>query len=57
MRELSISKFKENTINEDAVKATEKWIAVSDGAGGGGVFADRWSEYLVEHLPGKPIKN
>lgn len=55
MRELSISKFEENTINEDAVKATEKWIAVSDGAGGGGVFADRWSKYLVEHLPDKPI--
>ncbi len=43
--------------NEDAVKATEKWIAVSDGAGGGGVFADLWSNYLVEHLPGKPIKS
>jgi hypothetical protein len=28
---------------------------VSDGAGGGGVFADRWSKYLVEHLPDKPI--
>ena len=57
MRELSIPKFEENTINEDAVKTTEKWIAVSDGAGGGGVFADRWSEYLVKHLPDKPIKN
>ncbi|MDE5585300.1 MAG: hypothetical protein K2I92_03040, partial [Muribaculaceae bacterium] len=30
-------------------------IAVSDGAGGGGLFADRWSRYLVSHLPHKPI--
>ena len=57
MKELSIAKFDEGSVNEDAIKATEKWIAVSDGAGGGGVFADRWSKYLVEHLPEKPIKN
>ena len=43
--------------NEDAVKATPKWIAVSDGAGGGGVFANLWSRYLVDHLPDKPIKS
>ena len=52
---LSITKFEENVINEDAVKVTPKWIAVSDGAGGGGVFADRWSRYLVELLPNEPI--
>lgn len=56
MRELSISKFEDGIVNEDAVKATQDWIAVSDGAGGGGVFADKWSRYLVEHLPSKPIK-
>lgn len=55
MRALSIAKFEDGFINEDAAKATQKWIAVSDGAGGGGVFADRWSEYLVEHLPDEPI--
>lgn len=55
MRALSISKFEEGVINEDAAKATQEWIAVSDGAGGGGVFADRWSKYLVEHLPDEPI--
>lgn len=55
MRELSISKFDEGSVNEDAIKATEKWIAVSDGAGGGGVFADKWSRYLVKHLPDEPI--
>ena len=53
---LSIPKLEDGIVNEDAVKATQKWIAVSDGAGGGGVFADMWSKYLVEHLPDKPIK-
>ena len=55
MKELSIAKFDEGSVNEDAIKATEKWIAVSDGAGGGGVFADKWSRYLVKHLPDEPI--
>lgn len=54
MRAISIAK-EWNLVNEDAAKATEKWIAVSDGAGGGGVFADLWSKYLVEHLPDEPI--
>ena len=57
MRALSIAKIKEGVINEDAAKATTEWIAVSDGAGGGGVFADRWSNYLVDHLPDTPIAN
>ena len=52
---LSIPKLEDGIVNEDAVKATRKWIAVSDGAGGGGVFADQWSKYLVEHLPYDPI--
>ena len=55
MRALSIAKFEEGVINEDAAIAKENLIAVSDGAGGGGVFADRWSKYLVEHLPDNPI--
>ena len=55
MRALSITKFEEGIINEDAAKATTEWIAVSDGAGGGGVFADRWSEHLVNHIPDTPI--
>ena len=41
--------------NEDAVIAKDSLIAVSDGAGGGGVFADKWSKYLVEHLPDNPM--
>ena len=55
MRAISIAKIGEGLINEDAAKATEKWIAVSDGAGGGGVFADLWSKYLVENLPDEAI--
>lgn len=54
MRAISIAK-EWNLRNEDAAKATDKWIAVSDGAGGGGVFADMWSRYLVDHLPDEPI--
>ena len=55
MRVLSIAKLEENLVNEDAAIAKDRLIAVSDGAGGGGVFADRWSKYLVEHLPDTPI--
>ena len=57
MRALSIAKIDEGLVNEDAAIAKEELIAVSDGAGGGGVFAECWSKYLVEHLPDKPIKN
>lgn len=56
MKEISLPK-EEGGINEDAVKAKESLIAVSDGAGGGGVFAERWSQYLVDNLPDNPIKN
>lgn len=55
MRALSIGKLNENLVNEDAAIAKESVIAISDGAGGGGVFADLWSRYLVEHLPEEPI--
>ena len=54
---ITISKLEDSTINEDAIKATDSMIAVSDGAGGGGVYAERWSEYLVNHLPEIPIKS
>ena len=57
MRAISLAKFEESIINEDAAIAKKEVIAVSDGAGGGGVFADLWSKYLVEHLPDKPIIN
>ena len=57
MRAISLAKFEEGIVNEDAAIATESVIAVSDGAGGGGVFAERWSQYLVNHVPEKPIKD
>lgn len=57
MRAISIAKFEEGVTNEDAAIARKDVIAVSDGAGGGGVFADCWSRYLVDCLPDKPIKN
>ena len=57
MRQISIAKFEKGIVNEDAVIAKKDVIAVSDGAGGGGLFAERWSQYLVDHLPDKPIKN
>ena len=53
---VSIPKFGEKT-NEDAAIARNGLIAVSDGAGGGGVFADQWSRYLVDNLPDEPIQN
>lgn len=52
---ITSGKFERNAINEDAVCARKNMIAVSDGAGGGGLFADRWSRYLVNHLPHIPI--
>ena len=52
---VSIAKFEEGVLNEDAVWAHPNFIAVSDGAGGGGVFAERWSRYLVNNLPNVPI--
>lgn len=52
---ISIGKFEENTINEDAAIATDSVIAVSDGAGGGGLFAEKWSGYLLDNLPNEPI--
>lgn len=52
---ISIGKFEQGGINEDAVLAKENLIAVSDGAGGGGLFAERWSAYMLDHLPQVPI--
>ena len=53
-KKVSIPKFGEK-LSEDAVLARNGLIAVSDGAGGGGVFADHWAKYLVSNLPEVPI--
>ena len=55
MKAFSLAKFEDKAINEDAALASCHLIAVSDGAGGGGVFAEYWSKYLVENLPVMPI--
>lgn len=54
---VTIPKLYQNTTNEDAAIKRKDLIAISDGAGGYGILADKWSEYLLEHLPNNPIKN
>lgn len=50
-RGVSIAKPAEHSANEDSFWQSEKCVAVSDGAGGCGLFANKWSEYLIEKLP------
>ena len=50
-RGVSIAKFNDHIANEDAFYSSDTCIAVSDGAGGCGLFADEWSKYLIKHLP------
>ncbi len=52
---ISIPKYPTSYTNEDAVGKGGNYIVVSDGAGGGGVYADKWSQYLVDNLPDTPI--
>lgn len=54
-RSFSIGKFEKGCICEDAAMARKNCIAISDGAGGGGLFAERWSRYLLKNLPDTPI--
>lgn len=53
---ISIAKPELGSINEDAVITRPSCIAVADGAGGGGVFAERWSQYLLSQLPDTPME-
>lgn len=53
----SVPKNEQDTVNEDFAGATCNRIAVSDGAGGGGVFAELWSKTLIDNLPPLPIQN
>lgn len=45
------------TTNEDYAISNKKKgiIAVSDGAGGGGIYAEKWSQYLCSNIPSTPI--
>lgn len=55
-RGVSIAKWNDHVANEDSFFSSDTCIAVSDGAGGCGLFADEWSQYLIEQLPkNKPI--
>jgi len=42
--------------NEDYWEHKDNLIAISDGAGGVGIFADKWAEVLVKHVPAKPFR-
>ena len=57
LKAISVTKpEKGNTLCEDSsLLYKENYIAVSDGAGGGGVFADKWSSYLVKNIQNEPI--
>lgn len=55
-RGVSIAKWNDQVANEDAFFSSDNCIAVSDGAGGCGLFANEWSQYLISQLPkDKPI--
>ncbi|MEE0083993.1 MAG: hypothetical protein UE068_07225 [Paludibacteraceae bacterium] len=46
----TLKKFTDNIPNEDSCRVQDNMIAISDGAGGCGVFANEWSEYLVNKI-------
>ncbi|RYE31723.1 MAG: protein phosphatase 2C family protein, partial [Sphingobacteriales bacterium] len=45
--------YREDRIRVDA---ENKMFVVADGAGGQGLFAAEWAQYLIDHLPSDPIK-
>lgn len=51
----TVCKPTDSSLNEDSIRVGNNLIAVSDGAGGGGLFAEKWSKYLVDNLPNEPI--
>lgn len=54
---VTVGKVVDRGIVEDASCCfPEKgYIAVCDGAGGCGIFADEWAKYLIERIPEQPI--
>lgn len=57
-KNISVSKPTKDGPCEDSSRSSERFIAVSDGAGGYGLFADKWSECLVSGLDSaKPIES
>ena len=54
---LTYKKYTDDIPNEDSFKSLDGFIAVSDGAGGCGLFANEWSQYLIDNIDEKkPIK-
>ena len=51
-RAITLPKREANPLCEDAsCLRPGHLLAVSDGAGGGGLYADLWAQYLIQHLP------
>lgn len=49
----TVAKFNEQSPNEDFATSGKGFIALSDGAGDCGLYADKWSQYLVGELSRK----
>lgn len=49
-KSVSIAKLNDHSPNEDAALCSSRCIAVSDGAGGCGLYADEWARYLIENI-------
>ena len=43
--------------NEDYWDYKDKVVAISDGAGGVGIMADKWAQELVDNIPNLPFKS
>ena len=48
---------KNHRLNEDAIFCKNNILGISDGAGGVGIFASEWANYLLQKSPVKPIKS
>lgn len=55
--ENDIYEDKNHRLNEDAIFCKNNILGISDGAGGVGVFASEWANYLLQKSPVKPIKS
>ena len=53
----TLKKYTDNIPNEDSCYIRDDMIAISDGAGGCGVFSSEWSKYLVNKIAEMPLDN
>lgn len=55
---ISLAKFNDIMPNEDSFFVSDTCIAISDGAGGCGLYSNEWSQYLINNLSkNSPIKS